>query len=406
MIKLIQPTTPVHCWHLHETKSNINAFVNDFPGKAFVAVKANPDPKMLQYLYDNGIRQFDVASLNEIKLIHSMFPDTRMAFMNPIKNREAIRTAYHHYGVREFSLDTDVELNKILEETQNATDIGLHVRIAVPKVKSGYDVSGAKFGATREVAIRLLQQAKATGNRTGICFHAGSQLASSEAYKIAIDYVGNILEESQIIPDVFDVGGGFPVNYCEKTPIPLSDFFSTISSSLQGINLPSTCEIWCEPGRAVTASSQSLVVQVQLRKDNWLHINDGVYGSLVEANPINQQAYPVELIRLDVLHKRPSRKLIPFSFYGPTCDSTDKMAGPFYLPEDVREGDWVIIHMHGAYGTCSTSTFNGFSDRNYVEVGPKLANDNRVRNVISLRNRRRIAGKPIRAAKQPPKEKH
>ena len=399
MVKSIQPTNPVHCWHIHETKPNVDAFINHFPGTPFVAIKANPEPKLLQYLYDNGIRSFDVASLNEVKLARGMFPDARLAFMNPIKNREAIRTAYNHYGVRDFSLDTIDELTKILDETNNATDLGLHVRLAVPKGQSAYDVSGNKFGAPREVAIELLQKIKATGNRVGICFHAGSQIANPSSYQMAIEYSGKLLQDANVAPDVFDVGGGFPVVYCEKNPIPLEEFFSVISICLKALNLPSTCEIWCEPGRAVTAGSQSLVVQVQLRKGDWLHINDGVYGSLFEADTINKQSYPVELIRLDKTQRKPSKKLIPFSFYGPTCDSVDRMPGPFLLPEDTREGDWVVIHMHGAYGTCSQSTFNGFYSDTHVEIGPKLANDNRGKNVISMNPRRKVAGKPARSPK-------
>ena len=49
-----------------------------------------------------------------------------------------------------------------------------------------------------------------------------------------------------------------------------------------------------------------------------------------------------------------------FSFYGPTCDDLDRMAGPFELPADVGPGDYIEIGMLGAYGCAMRTRFNGF----------------------------------------------
>ncbi len=51
---------------------------------------------------------------------------------------------------------------------------------------------------------------------------------------------------------------------------------------------------------------------------------------------------------------------LKFSFYGPTCDDLDRMAGPFELPGDVGPGDYVEIGMLGAYGCAMRTGFNGF----------------------------------------------
>ena len=50
-----------------------------------------------------------------------------------------------------------------------------------------------------------------------------------------------------------------------------------------------------------------------------------------------------------------------FEFYGPTCDGLDVMPGPFYLPSDICEGDFIEIGQMGAYGRTLATTFNGFS---------------------------------------------
>ena len=57
-----------------------------------------------------------------------------------------------------------------------------------------------------------------------------------------------------------------------------------------------------------------------------------------------------------------------FEFFGPTCDSADRMAGPFPLPADIREGDWIEIGQLGAYGACLRTGFNGFDRARLVEV--------------------------------------
>ena len=58
----------------------------------------------------------------------------------------------------------------------------------------------------------------------------------------------------------------------------------------------------------------------------------------------------------------------PFVLFGPTCDSADVMRGPFLLPADVREGDWIELGQLGAYGACLRTSFNGFDRARLVEV--------------------------------------
>src|SRR3546814_2793442 len=85
--------------------------------------------------------------------------------------------------------------------------------------------------------------------------------------------------------------------------------------------------------------SSDLLTQVQLRKDNRLYINDGIYGSLSEMATVAIRL-PARLIRLDA---PVSETLGEFALNGPTCDSLDVLPGTFTLPVDVREGDWIEI---------------------------------------------------------------
>jgi ornithine decarboxylase len=90
-----------------------------------------------------------------------------------------------------------------------------------------------------------------------------------------------------------------------------------------------------------------------------------VYGSLADAGAPGFR-YPVRLIR--PVGPAPTGALVAFTLFGPTCDSADRMRGPFLLPADVKEGDWIEIGQLGSYGACLRTAFNGFDRARLVEV--------------------------------------
>ena len=147
-------------------------------------------------------------------------------------------------------------------------------------------------------------------------------------------------------------------------PPDLSEYTAAIDRGFNDMMVHETTELWCEPGRALCAEAASLLTRVELRKGDALYLNDGAYGSLFDAAH-SKWPFPVKLIRAE---GEVDGELKPFRFYGPTCDSVDHMPGPFWLPEDVREGDHVEIGMLGAYGVALASRFNGFGDVETVEV--------------------------------------
>ena len=88
----------------------------NFPGEVAYAYKANSSVFLVGSLYGAGIRNFDVASLPELEDAATI-PKANLHYMHPVKSRMAIRRAYHEFGVRCFALDSEDELEKILEET-------------------------------------------------------------------------------------------------------------------------------------------------------------------------------------------------------------------------------------------------------------------------------------------------
>jgi ornithine decarboxylase len=360
-----RPEEPVHCLRPAVVTETARDFVDGFPGDVLYAVKCNPDPSVLRALWDGGVRHFDCASLPEVRLMRTIFPDAVIHFMHPVKARGAIREAWARHGVRDFVLDSAAELAKIRDEiaaTGVQGALGLIVRIALPKGGAKLDLSG-KFGAQADDAVALLQAARACATTVGVSFHVGSQCLDPLAWRAALALSGSVIAAAGVDVDVVDVGGGFPVAYPDQEPPELGAFFAEIEEGLERLGLAGA-RLWAEPGRALVAAGTSMVVQVQARRGDALYVNDGVYGSLADAGELAFR-YPVRLIRPGGVV---GDETIGFSLFGPTCDSADVMRGPFVLPADVVEGDWIEISQLGAYGACLRTAFNGFDRARIVEV--------------------------------------
>ncbi len=365
VVAATRPEEPVHCLRPTTVAQTARGFVEGFPGDVLYAVKCNPDPAVLRALWDGGVRHFDCASLPEIRLVRDMFPEAVIHFMHPIKARGAIREAWERHDVRDFVLDSADELAKIRAEV-TATGVpgalGLVVRIALPKGGAKLDLSG-KFGAEADEAVALLRAARGCAAMVGVSFHVGSQCLDPLAWREALALTGEIIAAAGVKVDVVDVGGGFPVAYPDQEPPAMGAFFAEIEAGFEVLGVPGA-RLWAEPGRALVAAGTSVVVQVQARRGGALYVNDGVYGSLADAGTLAFR-YPVRLIRPD---GAAAVETIGFSLFGPTCDSADVMRGPFVLPADVAEGDWIEIGQLGAYGACLRTAFNGFDRARIVEV--------------------------------------
>ena len=367
LVNQLKPDKPVYCIRKNSILSASKFIQKKFPGKILYAVKTNPHPEVIKTLTKSGIDQFDVASIEEIKVVKRFSQTAKCSYMHIVKSRESISEAYFKYGVKTFALDTKDELIKIIESTKNANDLELFVRVAVSNEHAEIDLS-KKFGALSSEASGLLRLVKQHSSKIGLSFHVGSQCMHPISYAKGITEIGNIIKRTKIVPDYINVGGGFPTIYPDLIPQSLNSYFEEIKKSLENLKINKLPDIICEPGRALVAESGSTIVRVNLRKKQKLYINDGTYGTLFDAGVPNI-VYPSRIITNG---RTISKKLTAYDFYGPTCDSMDYMKGPFVLPNNIRENDYIELGQLGAYGLTFRTKFNGFySDRIYeVEDEP------------------------------------
>tara|TARA_B100000029_G_scaffold19387_1_gene19428 strand:- start:1722 stop:2906 length:1185 start_codon:yes stop_codon:yes gene_type:complete len=365
LVNQLRPDKPVYCIRKNSILSASSFFKKKFPGKILYAVKTNPHPEIIKTLIKSGIDQFDVASIEEIKTIKKFSKSAKCFYMHTVKSRESIKESYFKYGIKTFSLDTKDELIKIIESTNSAKDLELFVRVAVSNEHAEIDLS-KKFGALNSEAAGLLRLVKQHSNKIGLSFHVGSQCMHPISYSKGINEIRNIIKKTKIIPNFINIGGGFPTIYPDLVPQSLDNYMSEIKKSLKNLNLDNLPEIICEPGRALVAESGSTIVRVNLRKKQKLYINDGTYGSLFDAGTPNI-VFPSKMIK-DSSNKIISKKLTAFDFYGPTCDSMDYMKGPFLLPNNIKENDYIELGQLGSYGLTFRTQFNGYYSNEIYEV--------------------------------------
>ena len=363
LVNQLKPTEPVYCIRRDSINIASKFFQNKFPGKILYAVKTNPHPLVLKTIVESGINDFDIASIKEVEAIRSVSPDAKCSYMHTVKSKESINEAYFKYNIKTFSIDTKDELIKILNSTNQAKDLELFVRVAVSNEHAEIDLS-KKFGAQTSEAIGLYRLTKQYAKKIGLSFHVGSQCMHPISYSKGINEIKYIIKKTKIVPDVINIGGGFPTIYPDLVPQSLDSYFEEIKNSLNKLKLEKKPEIICEPGRVIVAESGSTIVRVNLRKKQKLYINDGTYGTLFDAGVPNI-VYPSRIITSGRII---SKKLTSFDFYGPTCDSMDYMKGPFILPNNIKEGDYIELGQLGAYGLTFRTQFNGYYSDSIYEV--------------------------------------
>ena len=137
----------------------------------------------------------------------------------------------------------------------------------------------------------------------------------------------------------------------------------------ENVTLKNVPEIIFEPERAVVAESRATIARVKFRKKLKSYINDGTYGTLFDAGTPNI-VFPSKMIK-ENSNKIISKKLTAFDFYGPTCDSMDYMKGPFLLPNNIKENDYIELGQLGSYGLTFRTQFNGYYSDEIYEVEDK-----------------------------------
>tara|TARA_R110002073_G_scaffold324345_2_gene502194 strand:- start:1131 stop:2288 length:1158 start_codon:yes stop_codon:yes gene_type:complete len=359
MLQTERPEKPVYCIFPHVVRANTKEFLEGFPGRVLYAVKANSEPEFLKLLIGAGVCNFDCASLGEIEQIHAVAPDATKYFMIPTRIRGEAKTAQEKYGVRHFVTDHPMGLEQLLSEIDPSKST-IFARMEVHH-ESAYEDLSIRFGAPPEEIPALLQAIQDSGAEPALAFNVGSSVTDPEAYRFAMSVTKSVLDQLPFKLRLIDVGGGYPKSYPDFIVPELGGYFEAVKDSFATLSLAEGAEVLGEPGRALSAPCMSAVVEVLLRKDDRLYLNDGMYGAFWMLRIDGPNCFPVRCFRDGELL---SGKEKEFQLNGPTCDSTDTFPVLVSLPSDIRPGDYLEFGMMGAYSVSGRTNYNGYySDR-------------------------------------------
>jgi ornithine decarboxylase len=283
--------------------------------------------------------------------------------MVPVTVRGAVAEAFHDYDVRHFMVDHPAGLD-VLDAGVNLSECVVFARMAVSHDSAKMDLS-SKFGAAPADIPALLKQIRKLGAEPAFAFNVGSMVTSPEAYRHAIHVALEVLEPLDFRVRLIDIGGGFPRSY-PGFPVPdLDDFFRAVSEASRRLPMQKGGELMAEPGRALAAPGLSAVVEILLRKDRRIYINDGMYGVFWELRFKAHRRYPVRVFRNGEIL---AGTLSSFTVYGPTCDGSDVLPDPVDLPDDIRIGDYLEFGNIGAYSTSGRTRFNGHYSERLIQI--------------------------------------
>ena len=346
---------------LDVVRDNYTAFAKALPDtRVFYAVKANPQPEVLNLLARLG-SCFDTASVVEIEqvLATGCAPE-RISFGNTIKKERDVARAYA-LGIRLYAVDCEAEVEKIARVAPGSK---VFCRILCDGDGAEWPLS-RKFGCAPEMATGVLEHAHRLGLQAyGVSFHVGSQQRNPRMWDAALAASSAIfrdLAERGIHLQMVNLGGGFPTKYLKDVPA-VKQYGQAIFRSLRkhfGNRIPETI---IEPGRGMVGSAGVIEAEVVLvskkaadDKVKWVYLDIGKFNGLAETMD--------EMIRYPIRTPVDGDETEPCVIAGPTCDSVDVLyeKEPYLLPVSLEVGAKVLIEGPGAYTTTYSAVgFNGF----------------------------------------------
>ena len=364
----LSPDTPVHCFSPSILKATLAAFRDGFPGEVSYAVKANDGTHVLAALASFGLAVYDVASLEEMAAVRAASPFAKLHYHNPIKSRNEIATAAERFGCVRFAADDAQEVDKIVAAGGDVSKLEIAIRFKLPKHSASAHDFSSKFGANAELAATLLRQVVEHGAQPVLTFHGGSQCSDPGVWERHIHAAAGIARAAGVRLIALNVGGGFPSRYVGLTAPDLSVYFEAIQqAAVEAFGADFVPVLECEPGRGMIAGCTSVLARVKLVKhdSHEIYLNDGIYGSLMEV----YQVPVIQPFTRTIAGDGPvTGEPVSFTVYGPTCDPLDKLPNKIMLPSGIAEDDYVEFGPLGAYGTATSTRFNGYPPAEIIEV--------------------------------------
>lgn len=356
--------TPFHVYDeagIRETGRILMDAFSGIPGfKEFFAVKALPNPKILEIMRSMGFG-FDCSSNAELVLSRRIGarPEDIMFTSNNTSQAE-FRTAAADGGCL-LNLD-DISL---IEKVPRMPDLICFRYNPGPRRTGNFIIGNpveAKYGLTYDQIFEAYRLAAGRGAKK---FGLHTMVASNELnHEYMVDTVQMLLSlveevgaRANIRFDFINMGGGLGIPYRpEETPLNMTDMAAAITGlfrEFSGRNgyMP---KLYMESGRYVSGPHGALVVRAINRKEiyrNYVGVDASMQALM---RPGMYGAYH----HISVPAKADMPEAGPVDVVGSLCENNDKFGIQRNLPQ-IEEGDILVIHDTGAHGHSMGFNYNG-----------------------------------------------
>ena len=348
-----------------------SSFKNLYPKTAIgYSYKTNPLPGVLKVLHDAGALAEVISHFELWLAIELGVPAQRIIFNGPGKTRDAIELAVNH-GIGMINIDGLSEIDEIAQaarSVQRKQNVGVRVITSVGW-SSQFGLSIAS-GSAMEAFRRIRRHEYLVP--AGLHFHLGTGIRDVGIYLQAVremlDFAQAVRSELGVQITELDLGGGFGVatvrpftewdtrlvlNGRPPGPVDVSaaalphDYAREIVALLQKY-YPASADtaptVIFEPGRAITSSSQCLVLRVLAVKDN----QSGARNVILDGGKNIAMPLGYEVHELLAVNGAADARDACYNFYGPLCHPGD-LHFQSKAFRTLKAGDLVAIMDAGAY---------------------------------------------------------
>jgi diaminopimelate decarboxylase len=346
------------------------------------AVKSNGNLAILQRLAKLG-SGFDIVSGGELYRLGQIgVPGKRIVFSGVGKTREEIREALQyrvakrsamkrstHAGILLFNVESEAELEVLLEESSRANHRGIAAPAVAIRVNPDVAAGGHphistgrhdhKFGLDWSDAKRLYLAHKTSKHIRwrGIGAHIGSQIVALNPFRDAFRRLASYVKELRragIDLQYLDIGGGLGTRYTNEKVATRANYAAMVARAAKPLGL----HVLLEPGRSIIAAAGVLLTRVIYTKTNRgkeFVIVDAAMNDLMRP-ALYGATHPIT--RVYRMSGSDHALIDPVDIVGPVCETGDCFLRDWSLGGEVRPGEVLAIWTAGAYGMAQSSNYN------------------------------------------------
>ena len=359
--------TPFHIYDEHAIRENIRKLQKAFAWaprfREQFAVKALPNPRILQVLHEEGAGT-DNSSLAELVLSEvSGYKGSEILLTSNDTPADEFQKAIELGAI--INLD-DISHLDYLEKNAGLPEI-ICFRYNPGDLIEGNDIIGkpteAKYGLTRDQLFEAYKMAKEKGvKRFGLHTMVASNERRTEAFvftaKLMFELAVELKNRLGIHVEFVNIGGGIGIPYRpEEEPVDLEAVGEGIHKLYDEMMVPEglgDVAMMTESGRAITGPAGWLVSTVLHEKKTY---KDYIGLDSCMANLMRPAMYGAyHHITIAGKENEPCDHV--YDVTGSLCENNDKFAIDRKLPK-IDIGDRVIIHDTGAHGSAMGFNYNG-----------------------------------------------